>query len=311
MPNRPAENAREEESYAQKLDAEAAIWGKAAEQQALDVLPDWRDHRGLLYNAVVYAPHVDKLLKSIRPGSDALELGCSSGWLTLAMAQRGARARGLDIAGKSLEIARAYAGSVKETLAGSVAYQTADLNTLDLPADSYDVIVAKGVLHHLQNLENLMDGVHNALKPGGLFWISDITGDETWPVVWIAGALTLLLPTRVSYREKFRGLIRVGLHAPRRLRASMQAEGLSPFEGAGRKSGWLELVRQRFGIENCARLPAFTGYVAEELKLADALAFPLLRIICAADSALVRLKILRGTGIVLYARKAADPRTSP
>jgi 2-polyprenyl-3-methyl-5-hydroxy-6-metoxy-1,4-benzoquinol methylase len=310
MPACLVENAMEEKSYAQKLALEASLWGSSAEQQALTIPPDWRHHRGLRHNAMVLSQHIEALLSRVRPGSNVLELGCSSGWLTLEMARRGARAQGVDIAEKALDIARTYSESVKETITGSVTYQVGDINALQLPLDYYDVIVAKGILHHLMNVENLVDQVYKALKPGGLFWISDIHGDETWPVVWTAGVLTFLLPTRVSYRDKFQGLIRVGLHAPQRLRASMQAEGLSPFEGIGRKSGWLQLVRDRFTIEKSTDLPAFTSYVAEELRLPDPLALPLLRILGKLDVLLVRCNILRSTGIVLYARKGAALRQS-
>jgi 2-polyprenyl-3-methyl-5-hydroxy-6-metoxy-1,4-benzoquinol methylase len=97
-----------------------------------------------------------------------LELGCASGWLTLAMAQRGAVAEGLDIGEKSLDIARGYYESIRQSVSGTASYRAADLNHLDLPPNTYDVIAACGVLHHLVNLDHVIAEAHKSLNPGGL-----------------------------------------------------------------------------------------------------------------------------------------------
>jgi len=295
-------------SYQEKLADEAALWGRVAEEQAERLPPDWHYHRHLRHNAVVHARDIDVLLARIIPGMKALELGCASGWLTLAMAQRGAAAHGIDISAGAIDVARAYYETIKDTVPGAVTYAVTDLNALDLPPATYDVIAAKGVLHHLVRLEHVMDQVHAALKPGGLFWVSDTHGDESLPVTLLAGALTLALPTQVSYREKVRGLLRFGLRAPQRVRASIQADGLSPFEGAGRDQDWVALVWQRFTIERMARKPAVTGYVTAQLALPDRVAVPLLRALAVPDRWAVRLGLLRSTGVVLFARKDEGTR---
>lgn len=295
-------------NYQEKLASEAALWGRVAEEQAERLPPDWRYHRALRHNAVVHARDIDALLAHITPGMKALELGCASGWLTLAMAQRGAAAHGIDISDGAIAVARAYYESIKDTVPGAVTYAVADLNALDLPPVAYDVIAAKGVLHHLVRLEHVIEQVYVALKPGGLFWVSDTYGDESLPATLLAGVLTLVLPTQVSYREKVRGLLRFGLRAPERVRASIQADGLSPFEGAGRDQDWVALIRQRFVIERTARKPAVTGYVTAQLALPDRVAVPLLRALAVADRWLVRLGLLRSTGVVLFARKEEGTR---
>ncbi|RMG84923.1 MAG: hypothetical protein D6712_10380, partial [Chloroflexi bacterium] len=109
----------------------------------------------------------------------------------------------------------------------------------------------------------------------------------------------------VSYREKLGGLLKFGMRAPQRIRASMEAEGLSPFEGAGREHDWLKLVQGRFTIERQMRKPAVTGYLAHQISLPDAIALPLLRVIKVVDITLVKLRILHSTGLVVYARKPA------
>lgn len=296
-----------ETSYAEKIAQEAKVWGDSAEQETRITPPEWLYQRALRHNILTHRPHIDALLNLIRPGARVLELGCSTGWLTLAIAQRGATACGLDIADKAIDIARSYCARVKEEITGAATFEVVDLNTIDLPAECYDLVVAKGILHHLLNLENLVDQIHKTLKPGGLFWISDTNGEETLPVVLIAGALTFVLPTRVSYHDKIHGLLRFGIHAPSRMKASMESDGASPFEGAGRHCDWFKLVRERFTLEQHIDHPSFTGYVTGEVNLPDRLALPLLRTMSKLDHALVRCKILRSTGLTLYARKTTFP----
>jgi 2-polyprenyl-3-methyl-5-hydroxy-6-metoxy-1,4-benzoquinol methylase len=292
-------------TYRQKLAQEAELWGNVAEQQAAEIPPDWRYHRALRQNIIMHTTAIDALLSRVQPGMNVLELGCGPGWLTLAMSRRGADALGMDISQKSIDVARSYYESIKPEVSGSTTYQVADLNAVDLPAEVYDIVAAKGVLHHLVNLEQVIDQVYVALKPGGLFWVTDTNSDEALPTVLVASALTFLLPTQVSYRDKLRGLLRFGLRAPGRVKASIQADGLSPFEGAGREHDWMKLIGERFVIERRIDHPAFTGYVTAQVTLPDSLAIPLLKAMYRIDKLLVRLKILRNTGVVLYARKGA------
>src|SRR5690606_28447102 len=151
---------------------------------------------------IYHTANIDAFLSHVQPGMTALELGCGAGWLTLAMAQRGAHATGLDISAQALEIARNYAASIRDSITGSVTYEVADLNMLDLPPDHYDVIAVKGTLHHLLRLDHVIEQLHRALKPGGLLWVSDSDGEEATATVLVASALMFLLPTTVSYRDK-------------------------------------------------------------------------------------------------------------
>ena len=290
--------------YEQKLAGEAALWGAEAETRAQEVPPDWRYHRHLRHNIIYHTADIDAFLAHVQPGMTALELGCGAGWLTLAMAQRGANATGLDISAQALDVARDYAASVGDSLSGSVTYEVADLNRLQLPPEHYDVITVRGTLHHLLRLDHVVEQMYIALKPGGLLWVSDSDGEEATATVLVASALMFLLPTAINYRDKISGLIRFGTRAPSRIKASIEAEGLSPFEGAGRDHDWVQMIHQRFTVEQRVDAPAVTGYITHQLKLPDWAALPLLRALCWLDRGLVRFRLLRNTGIILYVRKA-------
>lgn len=222
------------------------------------------------------------------------------------MAQRGADATGLDISEESLSVAREYYESIREEVPGSVRYEIADLNHISLTADDYDVITVCGALHHLINVRHTIEELHRALRPGGTFWVSDILGDEPRAAVYLTGALMFLLPIEISYREKISSLFRFGLRSPDRVKAAMEGEGFSPFERAGREEDWFEVLRAHFEVQRFFHIPTITRYLAgpDMIRLPGRLALPILRGIAALERGLLHIGWLRGTGLVVYARKA-------
>jgi SAM-dependent methyltransferase len=82
----------------------------------------------------------------------------------------------------------------------SVFYSVADINTIEIPRDSYDVIFGVGSIHHTARLEHLFEQVANSLKPGGYFFLDEFVGpshfqwtDAQIAAINVAGAL---LPDR-------------------------------------------------------------------------------------------------------------------
>jgi 2-polyprenyl-3-methyl-5-hydroxy-6-metoxy-1,4-benzoquinol methylase len=289
-------------SYQEQLEQEGRIWGEAFRQLAQETPPEWAYYRQRLEYLYTHRPAIDALLASVRPGMNALELGCGSGWLTLALAQAGADALGLDISEQALAVGQAYYERIRERVRGQVRYQVADLNTLRLPAAAYDLIVIKGTLHHLPEAPHVIAQVKAALKPDGRVWIHDSQGDEHPRSVLLASALMFLLPTHVSYAEKLRGLWRFRRNATERIRMSMQAEGLSPFEGSGRHHDWLALVQAAFPSATVTRGLSITGYLAHQLRMPRALAVPTLWLIAQVDRLLTRAGVLRSTGVTVSAQ---------
>ena len=57
-----------------------------------------------------------------------------------------------------------------------ISYQAADLNTYDWPSPTYDLVIANGALHHLAELERVLDGVKRSLKPGGILYTNEHIG---------------------------------------------------------------------------------------------------------------------------------------
>lgn len=79
----------------------------------------------------------------------------------------------------------------------------ADLNEIDLGYDRFDVVVCVSALHHVIELERLLRGIANTLRPSGEFWsVGEYvgeTGARLWPECY-----TLANELFSSWPEKYR-----------------------------------------------------------------------------------------------------------
>ncbi|MDW8299313.1 MAG: class I SAM-dependent methyltransferase, partial [Anaerolineae bacterium] len=278
-----------EQDYQALIAAEAAVWSAAARDLAAKWRPDWADMRRTRHYAVVDGRHIKQLLRLVQPEWQVLEIGCWSGWLSLEMARRGAHVDGIDVAAEALKLAQTYAA--EHAPRGSVRYRLADINYEPLPQNHYDLVVAVGVLHHLAEVRAVLERVRAALKPNGLLFVIDPLDTPTANAL-LAGALLFLLPTKVRYRDKVRHLLRFRQRVVERMKASIEARGLSPFEGYGRHQMPLEILRELFHVEQFRVYNAFTGYVIANLAMPESLAIAVGRLLLPLDHLAVRLRLL-------------------
>lgn len=295
----------DQEHYRTLIETEGRVWGNAASEMARAVRPDWQDMKRTVHYAALDAPNIERLLDMVQPGMRVLEIGCSSGWLSLEMARRGAHVEGVDVAAEAIQIAQKYAATNPPR--GSVRYEVMDINYTPLPASTYDLIVAVGVLHHLVEVQAVMERVRGALRPGGRLYVKDAL-DTPRANALIAGGLSMLLPTQLSYPEKFYHLFRLRGRALAHMKDSIEAKGLSPFEGFGRHQDPVAVVRSLFDVTAYHEYSAFTGYVVAQLRLPYRAIVGLGRVLRLIDSGLTRLHLLRGLMYKLVARLPQEKR---
>ena len=118
----------------------------------LDGAPEW--------------PALRAMLPELR-GRRVVDLGCGFGWFCRFAREAGASAvLGIDVSENMLARAR------EMTSDRAIGYRRADLETLSLAADAFDLAYSSLVLHYLENLSALFSQTYNALKPGGRFVFS-------------------------------------------------------------------------------------------------------------------------------------------
>jgi SAM-dependent methyltransferase len=126
-------------------------------------------------------------------GKRLLDLGCGFGWVARwAMSEGAASVLGIDLSENMLARARA------ETADRHVHYLQADLESLELPQESFDVAFSSLALHYVEDFGRLVGGVFRSLASPGHFvfsiehpifmasmrpgWLTTGDGGRTWPV---------------------------------------------------------------------------------------------------------------------------------
>lgn len=106
-------------------------------------------------------PVLRAMLPGLR-GRRVLDLGCGYGWFCRWAAEQGAAdVVGFDISEKMLARARA------ETPSPVIDYRHADLETLELAEEGFDLVYSSLAFHYLPDTQALFRTIHAALAPGG------------------------------------------------------------------------------------------------------------------------------------------------
>jgi SAM-dependent methyltransferase len=122
----------------------------------------------------------DAFVREIRPrsGERCIDLGCGTGAFTRRLRGLGLQLSGMDISPASVDLAR--------KIAPNVDYSVGDITATARPAESSDIILYSGVLHHFSSraarLEVLREG-HRLLSPGGRLFAYDPSAHS--PSMWL------------------------------------------------------------------------------------------------------------------------------
>jgi SAM-dependent methyltransferase len=108
-------------------------------------------------------------------GGEWLDLGCGSGGNEVNMATNDLfdHMVAYDPSPGSIELA---AESAREAGISSIDFRQADVNSLELPEERYDVVHINMALHHVVELEHVLHEVNRTLRPGGVFIANEYVG---------------------------------------------------------------------------------------------------------------------------------------
>jgi tRNA (cmo5U34)-methyltransferase len=167
--------------------------------------------------ATIDAPLVLELVaktcaRYLHPGSAVLDLGCGAGNFTLRVLQEvgGLNCHLVDLS--RLMLTRAEERLHQAKAASITTYQS-DLRALSFAKNSFDVILAGAVLHHLRDDDDWKSAFarfHAWLRPGGRIYVADLcTYDlpDMQDVMWQRYGDHLATLGGEDYREKVFGYI--------------------------------------------------------------------------------------------------------
>jgi 2-polyprenyl-6-hydroxyphenyl methylase/3-demethylubiquinone-9 3-methyltransferase len=111
-------------------------------------------------------------------GKQVLDVGCGAGLLSEAMAQRGAKVTGIDLAGGTIEAARRHA----EQSDLAIDYRVISSRDLvDAMANTFDIVVGYEMLEHVDEPAHVVGDCAALAAPGGHIFFSTINRN---PLAW-------------------------------------------------------------------------------------------------------------------------------
>jgi ubiquinone biosynthesis O-methyltransferase len=187
-------------------------------------------------------------------GQTVLDLGCGGGFMSEALAARGATVIGVDVSSGAIAIARRHAES-KDL---SIRYLVASGEDLPLPDASVDRVVCVDVLEHVRDLDQVLDEIRRVLRPGGVFLFDTI--NRTWlarfVIVFCGERILRLLPRGTHDPAGFIALAELDARLAARGFADRTFKGLGP-RGINSRLDIVfgPLPGKQIMYMGCARLP--------------------------------------------------------
>ncbi len=119
-------------------------------------------------------------------GAQVVDVGCGGGILSDAMARKGANVMGIDLATRSLKVARLHALE-----AGTTGVEYREISAEDYAAEvseEADVVTCMEMLEHVPHPESVVAACARMVKPGGWVFFSTINRNAKAFLLAILGA---------------------------------------------------------------------------------------------------------------------------
>ena len=187
-----------------------------------------------------------------------LTLGCGAGRGERELIRNGVcrTFHGIDISENAIVAAREIAKEQNLPL----TYEVADLNFLELPEKTFDLVVAQTCLHHILFLERVAEQVWRSLKSDGYLWIHDFIGETQgqydFKRISIMNQILAILPEKFR-KNKITGRLVTEIKRPE------PGHLASPFESI-RSSEIVPVFQRWFTIEWKLEFDAFLRLVVPQ-----------------------------------------------
>ena len=239
----------------------------------------------------------------------ALSLGCGFGVIeqVLRRCDYCQLIHGIDVAEGAIQGARKAAQD--EGLDG-LTYEVADLNTATLPKETYDAVYVHAALHHVFQLEHLLDQIKQTLKPGGLFVVYEYIGPSQ--MQFPRRDLELADVFLNAFPERYRSMRRLKGIKKEALRFSLDGMNSADPSESIRASEIVPLTASRFEVKHFryvggTLLLLIFSEIAGNFKEDDAEIMPLVKALIVLDNFLIDNKILPSYHVYMVCEKTENP----
>ena len=253
--------------------------------------------------------HSAALLAKFKKPIKVLSLGCGFGVIerVLRRSDYCQLIHGVDVAEGAIEGARKAAQD--EGLDG-LTYEVADLNTAKLPKETYDAVYVHAALHHVFQLEHLLDQIKQTLKPGGLFVMYEYIGPSQMQFprrdLELADAFLNAIPERYRSMPRFKDIKKEAL------RLSLDGMNSSDPSESIRASEIVPLTASRFEVRHFSYVGGTLLFlifseISGNFKENDAEIMPLVKALIALDNFLIDNKVLPSYHVYMVCEKTENP----
>ena len=137
-----------------------------------------------------------------------LDIGCGAGNYTIKLRQKYAQPFQIDLVDLSQLMLDRAVSRLSTLNDGPIAAIQGRFPGVDLPQESFDVVIAAAVLHHLRGDDDwqaAFEKIFAVLKPGGSIWIADLVTheiDAIHQMMWARYGDFLVSTDGAEYRDR-------------------------------------------------------------------------------------------------------------
>ena len=196
---------------------------------------------------------LNRILDERTPVDKVLSIGSGDGALERHLASINAAKEivGIDLAPKRIEIAKETANRLAKeyNVQNPITYIVGNVETSPLPGSDYDAIYFNSSLHHMSDLDSILQSCSNALKHDGYLFINEYIGPNRFDFskrereVMTSVFQTIPIKYRISQADYDKGKIRTHLAFP----SPEEVERVDPSEAIN-SAGIVEAVCRHFDI---------------------------------------------------------------
>jgi SAM-dependent methyltransferase len=303
----------EDAAYRAMLAAEGRKWGDHLKVEASGEWNSWLDHpviaehyrQRALLDGLAWPAWVRRELGG--PAQRSLDLGCGAGARSFAVYDDGAALvlEGHDISDDRI----AQAEQIRRARGIPGAFQVADGNAGALPESRYELIFSCHSFHHFLRLEHIMEQVHRALTPAGLFVLEEYVGPTQFQ--WTDEQIALVRALMALVPERLRRLRWDAVKTYEGRPTPAEVVAVSPFESI-RSAEIYPLFQQYFQVVAVRKLGGtlqhlFYNGIVHRFTPGDAEAQACLDAVIAVEDALIDTDRLPSDFMLLIGRRKDAP----